>query len=86
MLICSIRKCRHFKLVISQLLSSILDISLECTINTLENINNFGRLQLKIFDFERMNTKLSDNPINVFDAAAHMFFAKSSFSKFIVNL
>jgi hypothetical protein len=81
---CSMRKCRHFKLVFSQLLSSILDISLECTTSTLEditNVGNVGQLQLKIFDFERINIKLSANRINVFDAAAH-FFAKSSFTVF----
>ncbi len=79
---CSMRKCRHFNLVFSHLLSFTLDISLACTVSTLEDINNFGRLELKIFNFERINIKLSAYRINVFDAAAHKFFVKSSFTGF----
>ncbi len=81
-------KCRHFKLVFSQLNSFILDNSLACTVSTLEKINNFRQLQQQIFDFERIDTKLIANRVNVFDAAAHMFFASLSltdFSKFKLN-
>jgi hypothetical protein len=70
------------KLVFSQLLSSILDIFLACNMSTLEGINSFRRLELQIFDFERINAKFSVNRINVFDAAAHLFFAKSSLTDF----